>query len=88
MTRGEAEAFARSKVADTEKMPDKMSKVGLGYVYELIRKIYEESENPKTCYDCRFFTAFDGFCKSPNTHSKETAYLITYKGCNWVEVEE
>ena len=35
------------------------------------------------CCDCKWFTPFDGFCKSPSTTTKHVPEYILFAGCGW-----
>ena len=64
MTREEAENFARSKTEMSAKLSNEMKVVGLGFVYELIRKIYDSIEAPKSCDGCKFYDKEVDYCNT------------------------
>ena len=55
---------------------------------QLFNKIFDYFESKvksKICFECKYHTAFDGYCKHPDTLSKHVAEYICFSGCGLYE---
>lgn len=55
---------------------------------ELLRERIAELEASKTCFECKHYSAVDGYCKSPDTLTKHVSEYIYNAGCNHFGTEE